>query len=190
MLSKDDVGYSVTRCVAPRFAGIYSGCIYLDATMKGNGFPGEYRTTDVVFVKAHVAEHPKVVNGKVAHYDKIIHLVRNPFHAMVAERKRLVAYSMTFWNIHQFTPPLFDFLNGRECVGCPHPYAQTSRVPWQEWVKTIGFPRWLETVRVVKNEWLNNPAVNVSVLTVRYEDLKQDVHTKVAGMLNFLGAFV
>ena len=165
-------------------AGIYSGCIYYDPVMALNGFPGETHTTNVVFVKAHYKRHPVAVNGTLGHYDKVIHLVRNPFNAMVAERKRLIADTMTFWNIHQFTPPLAVFLKGGKYNGTDA-YQSTSIYPWKQWVKGVGIVKWLNTLNAAK-QWAN--ATSVPIFTMKYEDMKRDTHGVVERALAFMGA--
>ena len=171
---------------SPHVAGIYSGAVYNDPTLRGAGFSGEgHIGPDVIVVKSHLDNAPTLANGRLRHFNKVIHLMRNPFQALVAERKRLVAGTMTFWNSHVFTPPLNAFLEGREYTGSNQdPYAKTAVLPWKEWALTVGLPKWVNTTRLGR-AWIDNDVL--PVMTLRFEDLVRNTQREMKKALRFIG---
>lgn len=90
--------------------GICTGAIYCDTTLRANGYPGEsLRSGNTLVVKTHqidprwtgVVYPPNMTDSyfkKESHipvYDAAILLIRNPFHALVAEWNRLMTVNMT-----------------------------------------------------------------------------------------------
>jgi hypothetical protein len=161
--------------------------MYKDRTLYWMGLYGEsIRNSAVVAVKSHLSAAPSLHNNShLANISRVLTVVRNPFHALVAERKRLVAATLTYWNSHIMTPQLVDFMNGHPYFGINRdPYQRTSILPWDDWVRAIGLPLWKRTVRLAL-EWESNSTVPVK--TIRYEDMKADTETAVREMLAFLG---
>ena len=125
--------------------------MYHDRTLHRAGLRGEgHSGRDVVAVKSHLAGVPNVTLPgpctplvRIARVvtvaslqlvcadEHVIHLVRHPLSALVAERKRLIAGTITYWNSHVMTPPWTHFLGGLPYYGKdPDPYARSSLLPW------------------------------------------------------------
>ena len=155
--------------------------------MRAFGFVGEHITTsEVVAVKSHYRLAPEVQHGSIVGFDKVVHLIRCPFEAMVAERKRIISDTITYWNAHVMTPPLELFMNGKDTLyKDATAYMHSSALRWEAWVKSFGLPMWLDTTRRAAEY-----AAVAPVLTVRYEDLKQDTVGTMKRVLSFIGVCV
>lgn len=170
-----------------RCAGIYTGSIYNDKALRDTGLFGErFHGPEVVAVKSHIGHAPSLENGRLLRfYNKVIFLHRNPFEAMVAERKRVVSAAISFWNSHVMTPPLQDFMCGHVYKGSdPTKYPRTSALSWDEWVRTVGVPRWINTTRMA---WGIRDNRTLPVHEVRYDELKKSVVPVMRGVLDFIG---
>ena len=145
------------------------------------GFEGEgFNNRSVVVVKTHADPLcPTVNNGHLHTFNKTLHLVRNPFNAMVAERKRLTVRS----NFHKANPTWSTFVNG--IVGAGGSWRMTSSlpVPWDAWLDR-GLSRWLKTVSIVQDAAAQGQPTH----TMRFEDLVQDLRGTMALALAFIGS--
>lgn len=97
-------GNTWVRGLLQKVTGLCTGAIYCDVTLRQNGFPGESIRSGVTFlVKSHqidprwegVEYDPQAPFTYFKHlkdvptYSGGVFIIRNPFHAMVAEFKRL-----------------------------------------------------------------------------------------------------
>ena len=141
------------------------------------GFLGEGKhNASVIAVKSHWYVHPSFKDGGMREYDKAIHLVRNPFHAIVAERKRLVVRHA----FHTSQPSWTTFVNG--IVQRGDSWRMTSKMPWDAWMDA-AIQRWNTTVSFVDTI----TAHNMSLKTLKYEDIVQNMQLAMAPVLRFLG---
>lgn len=98
-------GNTWVRGLLQEVTGLCTGGVYCDIALRQNGFPGEeLRSGVVLVVKTHqtdprwtgvhyASDLPLTYYKKVEHipvYSAAILLVRNPFHAIVAEHNRLL----------------------------------------------------------------------------------------------------
>ena len=158
-------------------AGIWSGAIYFDRSLYAMGFLGEGKhNASVIAVKSHWYVHPSFKDGGMREYDKAIHLVRNPFHAIVAERKRLVVRHA----FHTSQPSWTTFVNG--IVQRGESWRMTSKMPWDAWMDA-AIQRWNTTVSFVDEI----KGHSMPLFTLRYENLVSDVKQTMAGVLEFIG---
>ena len=75
-------GNTWVRSMLQEATGVCTGSVYCDHSLKMNGFPGESVVSpSVLVVKTHESPPAKV-------FDAAIVIMRNPFHALVAERAR------------------------------------------------------------------------------------------------------
>jgi hypothetical protein len=96
-------------CDVPRVgvAGVFTGSVTGDRSLKSAGLLGEgHHGTDVIAVKCHLDFCTHLLPRWMRRYDKVLHIVRNPYDALVAERKRLVAKD------HFASPPWSAFVAG------------------------------------------------------------------------------
>ena len=143
------------------------------------GFLGEGKhNASVIAVKSHWYVHPtfRGAGGSMREYDKAIHLVRNPFHAIVAERKRLVVRHA----FHTSQPSWSTFVNGIAQRG--DSWRMTSKMPWDAWMDA-AIQRWNTTLSFVDEI----KARSMPLFTLRYENLVYDVKQTMAGVLEFIG---
>lgn len=143
-----------------------------------DGFRGEgRRNSSVIVVKAHADYLPSFKKGLAAKFSKVIYLVRNPFHAFPAERKRLVAWE----DPHRANPAWEVFAAGR--ITFRDIYGMSSAVPWQNWTSLWAAPKWASThAKVTEFE-----QHGMAVLRVRFEDLLADTSRVLTDILTFLG---
>ena len=88
--------------------------MYFDRSLRAMGFLGEgHRDNSVFVVKSHYHSAPTAQNGELRGYDRVIHLVRSPFDALVAERKRVLATH----EAHTAQMDWSTFVNGRITKG-------------------------------------------------------------------------
>lgn len=158
-------------------AGIWSGSRFFDKSLHLMGFQGEgYTNRSVVVVKTHVDPCPTFKNRHLYAFNKTLHLVRNPFHAIVAERKRLTVRR----NFHKANPTWSTFVNG--IVGAGDRWRVTSSLPWDAWLDR-GMSRWLTTIITVEHAAAQGQPTH----TMRFEDLLQDLRGTMADALAFIG---
>ena len=90
-------GSTWSRTLLEDATGVFTGAIYCDRKLKGNGFVGEYITTgNVIAIKTH--QHIDVSNADRKHsvsFDAAIFIIRNVFDAIVSERKRSISNNHT-----------------------------------------------------------------------------------------------
>lgn len=167
-------GLCATSC--PLIPGIWTGSIYGDQSLTGMGFRGEVTSTNVIVVKSHVYNAPDQQNRQARKYDKVLHLIRNPFDAMPAERKRLVQYT----NSHTGQPEWDTFVNGKRMRG--DELSVTAILSWDLWMEVYA-QRWQGTLAhaLRYEEW------GKASMLLKYEDLKKGTRDTLAGALRFLG---
>ncbi len=107
-------------------AGVYTGSLTGDRYLRSAGFLGEnHGGGEVLVVKCHFDFCPHLSPGELSsRYQRFIHIVRNPFHAIVAERKRVTGgghfgssdvaaffngSKLTKGNTYQARPPAIDY---------------------------------------------------------------------------------
>lgn len=187
LFSCEGSGNTWVRALIEEATGIWTGSMYfVDPGLFALGYRGEsVRDYSVVAVKSHIRKAPSIVRGKgVAGFEKVLHIIRNPFSSLVAERKRLVGAAVTFWDTHTISPSVSLFLNGSLCSFC-HPslpdYGRTSVLPWEEWVRTVGLPQWRATLKLALKYGSVAP-----MLTVSYEQLRENTKDVLHHMLSFI----
>ncbi len=143
-----------------------------------DGFRGEGRhNSSVIVVKAHADYLPTFKKGLATKFSKVIYLVRNPFHAFPAERKRLVAWA----DPHRANPAWEVFAAGR--ITFRDIYGMSSAVPWQNWTALWAAPKWASThAKVAAFE-----QHGMTVLRIRFEDLLADTSRVLTDILKFIG---
>ena len=102
------------------------------------------------------------------HYDSVILLIRNPFHAIVSEKNRLLTVNSNMnvaGNMHTGTFNETFFMNN---------------LKWKKFVND-NINRW----RGYFN-WMINIPKGHTILVIRYEDLKDNVITEMRKILDFL----
>ena len=103
-------GNTWIRGLLQRATGICTGGIYCDTTLRNSGYPGEsLRSGNTLVVKTHQVDPrwtgvyypPNITDSyftkdsDIPIYNAAIFLVRNPFHALVAEWNRLMTLNMS-----------------------------------------------------------------------------------------------
>ena len=103
-------GNTWVRGLLQQATGICTGGIYCDTTLRTNGYPGEsLRSGNTLVVKTHQRDprwtglyYPPNTNDSyftkevnIPVYDAAIFLIRNPFHALVAEWNRIMTVNMS-----------------------------------------------------------------------------------------------
>lgn len=155
--------------------GVCTGAVYCDISLRGKAFAGEHvRGGQALAVKTHSSSSEwigkmRFLRGNSGMFGSAILLVRNPFHALVAEWNRKVAN-----NFRDRTQVLDSHTKavGQEWFG--------RNNLWDEFVQK-QMTRWQDTI---KNWLLFN--TEHPVLVVTYEDLKNDAYAEVERMLPFL----
>lgn len=154
------------------------------------GFQGEGVTnSSVIAVKSHLTMVPRAQNHKLQAFDKVVHVVRNPFDAIIAERKRLVAIH----DQHTAAPNWKTFVNGTVTRGSH--WRMTSKLRWNEWID-LAMQHWHATMQrigtkaltIPENVLLQQPEHQLPVHTVFFEELVQDVPGTMRSVLDFIGA--
>lgn len=178
-------GNTWLRIMLENVTGVYTGTVYHDLELVQQGMLGEGHTgTDVLTVKDHCVRH---MRGNRSHcgqgYDKVLFLVRNPFHALVSERKRVTGDPRAATNagsgMHTNSQPWSVFLQ-------PDRYSGRPWAPWAVehmhlWASSVGH--------------MLGPACNATALAatgaplmlLTYEALRADTPTSLARVLQFVG---
>lgn len=98
LVSLPGSGNTWIRGLLEKTTGICTGAVYCDISLKASGFVGENICSgSVLVVKTHEYRPKQMDDGEIkikgctGAYESIILLVRNPFHALVAEWNRKVA---------------------------------------------------------------------------------------------------
>lgn len=105
--------------------------------------------------------------------------IRNPFNAILAERKRIVSQK----SIHTSVPSWREIVLGRHTVG--DVWRRTARVHWSNWT-TLAAQKFMTTENYIGLL----VEVGMPVHTIRYEDLLTDLTPTLAGALQFIGEHV
>jgi len=91
-------GSTWSRTLLEDATGVFTGAIYCDKKLKGDGFIGEYITTgNVIAVKSHqhLMNIPNPDRKHSVSFDAVIFIIRNVFDAIVSERKRSISKNHT-----------------------------------------------------------------------------------------------
>ena len=154
--------------------------MYGDPTLRLMGLMGEQKKSPniTVVVKSHALEYPSHINHKLSRFDAVIHLVRNPFDALVAERKRL----LHFTHSHTAQPSWNRFANGRAMSGDGG--FQSATLPWDLWMDQYA-QRWKGTVGIATGYYVGY--AKLPLLELRYEDLRSNATRQLERALAFLG---
>ena len=153
------------------------------------GFQGEGITnSSVIAVKSHLTMVPRAKNHKLQAFDEVVHVVRNPFHAIVAERKRLVAIH----DQHTAAPDWTTFVNGTATRGSH--WRMTSKLRWDAWIDA-AMQHWHASIKRVdtkaltlpSNDSLQQPERQLPLHTVFFEELVEDVPGTMRSLLDFIG---
>ena len=158
-------------------AGIWTGSVTGDRTLYNLGFLGEgTRDASVIVTKSHISPmRPTYKNGHLQKYNKTLHLVRNPFAAVIAERKRLVVRH----DPHTANPTWATFNNGIVCGG--DQWRRTCSARWDEWLD-MAMLRWNNTM-----SFADLVATGMHVLTLKFESLHTNLTSTMRDVLQFLG---
>lgn len=166
----------MTFPVAPS-AGIWSGAVYKDRSIRdGLGMRGEgIRNNSVLVVKSHLSSVP--AKEMVKNFNQTVYLVRNPFHSILAERKRIVATT----HAHTSNPLWSQIVLGKSPSGPK--WQQTCKIHWNNWTA-------LAAQKVVRTDQYLQSLIDLGmpVHTIRFEDLQSDLWVTMAGALQFIGA--
>lgn len=168
-------GNTWTRYLIERATGGYTGSVYLDRDLRKT-FPGEKLVIadfpKLVGIKSHnIGETGYTCRTEQALFDMIHHnknakcviLLRNPFHAILSEYKRVTTHSHT-GSAKNTQAHVEKYIKGFQNFG------KIGR-----WIK----PRYLETYRT-SHDWCQNK------LVVFYEKLKEDTAEEVKKIAKFL----
>ena len=121
LISLPGSGNTWVRGLLERITGICTGAVYCDVSLRSSGFIGENICSEAVLaVKTHEARPMWTNNGQInmkdctTVYGAVLLIVRNPFHALVAEWNRKVAN-----NFHMITVNLdsHTMVVGKEWFG-------------------------------------------------------------------------
>lgn len=141
----------------------------------GLGFKGEGRKNNsVIIVKTHKSREDPA--DMVRWYNMTVNVVRNPFQAIAAERKRLVAVRGS----HTSNPGWSQIVFGKESVG--DRWHMTSSMHWDNWT-SLAADKLLRT-DVYLHRLID---AGMPVHTIRFEDLQRDTQGVMAGALQFIG---
>lgn len=166
-------GNTWLRLMLENVTGIYTGSVYHDEALREIGMHGEDVTNNTVLL---VKDHGNKKGFNFDEYDKVVFLVRNPFDAIIAERKRRL-------NGHVGTPPWPTFLS-------PVRDADGRRIlDWERWTD-MQMAWWVSMVfRTLGGNGIVKRAsgVRVPVLTIRFDELVAQPREKVRAILDFIG---
>lgn len=144
------------------------------------GFLGEGRRNNtVIAVKSHFHNDgtPYFRPANIlSQFDRMIQLVRSPFAAFPAERKRIVATK----NAHVAEVNWTDFVLGRHSKG--DVWRRTTKVHWSNWT-ALASEKYMKTAHYL----VELEALGMPVHTIRFEDLQRDTQGVMAGVLRFIG---
>lgn len=91
-------GSTWSRTLLEQATGVYTGAIYCDKGLKGQGFVGEFITSrNVIVIKTH-QHFVNISNPDRKHtvsFDAVIFIIRNVFDAVFSERKRSASRNHT-----------------------------------------------------------------------------------------------
>lgn len=189
-------GNTWLRSLLEKATGVCTGSTTCDVSLRASGFIGEFAdSSSLLVVKTHklIPRWAKNIHHyEEERFNKAVVLVRNPFHALVADWHRRVANGLMSGtvNVHShvaqagpewFGEPLFNASQSdRVFMVYPSTLSAGHNPLWEKYVKARSH-LWSDVIE----HWILE-AEPERVLVVLYEDLVNDTSRELEHILNFL----